>query len=115
MNPPTFDPLTTSTGTPTLYGEYTPKTYLSGTTLTISGYTINTMTDGTGKRKTVPFTTGLSAGTYAVTLKYTTVYGDTGTVTYTSGLIITPFSSTGIRITYSTTGWTNGNVVSTLT
>jgi hypothetical protein len=75
--PPTFDTQTVFTGTPTLYGEFTPKEYLSGTTVVISGYTIKTTTDGTGKWKTVPFTTGLANGTYNVTINYSNVYGDT--------------------------------------
>gem|GEM_PF-4114919 len=44
---------------------------------------INTMSDGPGRWKTVPFTTGLANGTYNVTINYSNVYGKTGTVTYT--------------------------------
>lgn len=55
MIPPTFDALTTYTGTPTLYGEYTPKMY--DVSLVISGTTYQTTGDGTGKWKTLPMIT----------------------------------------------------------
>ena len=115
MQIPNFDPLITSTGTPTLYGEYTPKIRLTGTTLTISGRTIQVTDAWSWRWKTVPFATWLSVGTYNVTLNYMNVYGKTWSITYTSWLIITPFSSTWIRVIYSTTGWTNGDVTATLT
>ena len=115
MIPPTFDTQTAFTWTPTLYGEFTPKEYLSGTTVVISGYMINTMSDGPGRWKTVPFTTGLANGTYNVTINYSNVYGKTGTVTYTWGLVVSLPSSTWLRISYSTTWWTSGNVIATLT
>ena len=112
MIPPTFDTQTAFTGTPTLYGEFTPKEYLSGTTVVISGYTINTTTDGPGKWKTVPFTTGLANGTYNVTINYSNIYGKTGTVTYTWGLVI---NSTWVNVTYSPSTTTTGSVIATLT
>lgn len=77
MQRPTFDPLITYTGTPTLYGELTPD--ITSVSLVISGNTIDTTATGAGSGKwvTVPFTTGLVAGTYAVTLNYTNIYGKT--------------------------------------
>jgi len=64
---------------------------------------------------TTPMSTGLANGTYNIIVNYTNIYGKTGTVTYTNELTIALPSATGLRITYSTTGWTTGNVLTILT
>lgn len=53
--PPTFSPLTTYTGTPILYGVFTPKMFQVN--LVISGITYTTTGDGAGKWKTLPMIT----------------------------------------------------------
>lgn len=55
MISPTFDTLTTYTGTPTLYGALSPKMY--SINLVISGNTYSTTGDGPGRWKTNPFIT----------------------------------------------------------
>lgn len=112
MDIPKLDPLTTYTATPTLYGEYTSKTYLPGTTLTIDGNVIATTGDGPGRWKTVPFTTGLADGSYDVTLNYTTVYGQKGTEEYINWLIVNAISPTILYETINEESWMT--VVSTL-
>jgi len=113
MIPPTFDPLTTFTGTPTLYGELTPK--IQTVSLVISGITYATTGDGQGRWKTLPIITGLTNNTYNVTVNYTNIYGKTGSTIYTGGLIIALPGSTGLHIDYVPTGWTSGNIIATMT
>ncbi|EKD25486.1 MAG: hypothetical protein ACD_80C00046G0013 [uncultured bacterium (gcode 4)] len=113
MIPPTFDVQTAFTGTPTLYGEFTPK--MRNVSLIINGTTYAT-TGSTGwKWQTLPMITGLANGTYNVTVNYTNVYGNTWSTIYTAWLTISLPASTWLHITYSPTGFTSGNIIATLT
>lgn len=112
MITPSFDTQTAFTGMPILYGELPPK--ITNVDVVISGVVISTTgtNAGTGKWKTLLYSTGFANGMYDVTLNYTNIYGNTGTVTYANALTI---STTGIQVVYSPATWTSGNVVAILT
>jgi len=111
--PPTFDPLITSSNTPTLYGHLPSK--IINVSLTIDWTTYPTTGISGNKWMTLPILTWLAAWIYDVTLNYTSVYGKTGSFVTIWWLIIKPASSTWLHIQYNTTGRTSGNIISTLT
>lgn len=112
MIAPSFDMQTAFTNMPILYGELPSR--ITKVDAVISGVVLSTTgtNAGTGKWRTLPYSTGFADGTYDVTLNYTNIYGKTGTLIYTNALTI---STTGIQVIYSPATWTSGNVIATLT